>query len=350
MENHIKTKRFPFRVRAVEAALTEAQFRNIFADDQLTEDYFEIIADFINLDCELVNQSRNAGLNHVIQIFTNCRQTNCRKYKIIISKESDSQNMHQVSCWTNKTVSRRHRRRELPLAEVQAEELMENEVSSSANDPSALETDAQRIATREGLLNVIHRTEMGFGQVLNDEENQLDIVIRRLKKQYLENQLGDFQDMELFQIFKRMPKGGLLHSHLKAISTEVLQEDNIRINLWQLGSIRDGPKFKYSLDKPKSQRLNDQEIEWRPVQELEMEEGYLDSFRKMMLVDQNSSNAWTSFQSIFDVIGDFLENFEFFQKFFKRILVAVLEDGIQFLEIRATFSEVIFFEIFSFYY
>lgn len=85
------------------------------------------------------------------------------------------------------------------------------------------------------------------------------------------------EKIQLFQILKRMPKGGLLHSHLKAISTDILQEDDARINLWQLGSI---PKFKYSLDKPKSQRLNDQKIEWRPVQELEMEEGYLDIFRK----------------------------------------------------------------------
>lgn len=57
-------------------------------------------------------------------------------------------------------------------------------------------------------------------------------------------------------------------------------------------------------------------------------------------ISESSKEAWEKFQTIFDVVGDFVDNFEFYQKFLAKLLEAAVEDNVQFLEIRANFTKV----------
>lgn len=83
--------------------------------------------------------------------------------------------------------------------------------------------------------------------------------------------------------------------------------------------------------------------EWEPVLELIAKDPeYVAKLKRVFQVTEtaNASQAWHSFGGIFDILGGFLDNIEAYRAFFEHCLEKILQDGLSFVEVRATFSEV----------
>lgn len=125
---------------------------------------------------------------------------------------------------------------------------------------------------------------------------------------------------------------------LKAISNDFLIRNQFE-NLWQWGDIGARHQYKFSLTPPDAMENQN----WQLVSELAEVPGFLQKYHaqfKMTHDNKDEDEAWELFGLIFDLVGQFLENMECFVGYFKDILKVAVADGLQFLEIRATFSEV----------
>lgn len=158
-----------------------------------------------------------------LQIFAKCEYGKCRKYRFVIENVAGPGNLRHVTCWSNKNNGRRH-------AVGTQSPVSRSPEGTPANAPNISSADRPTEPLKVKLLQGIKEKEVGHHEILNDNEKLVHNKILQLRKIDCENLLGKWQDLEkamLFDYFKRMPKAGHLHCHLKAISTDVLLEKEI---------------------------------------------------------------------------------------------------------------------------
>lgn len=122
-------------------------------------------------------------------------------------------------------------------------------------------------------MSKIKSNEVGAEKSLTELEEVLDEQLIEMKKVtcttfrgHFPAQMSEFmkylENSALFQIFQNMPKGALLHTHIKAITNELILEEENWTNLWVLGTIEDSDcRFQFSVAKPDEK----DEKRWRPV-------------------------------------------------------------------------------------
>lgn len=213
----------------------------------------------------------------------------------------------------------------------------------------------------------------GFGSevILNDQEKLANGIVMKAKaaeyngsiehperfipSRHIFERLEEIKESKLFQIIRKMPKGGILHAHSKAIcSTDFMVSLTYMPDLWQLtdkttGGIR---KFRFSLVQPESKKAKE---EWRLVSAIreEMRPVNYDVFvRSLFTLHDKNVNPNTQFNDINDVWKRFLDIFQLvdgifsyapaFKAYYKIALKEILEDGVQYLELRGPLTKVTF--------
>lgn len=167
--------------------------------------------------------------------------------------------------------------------------------------------------------------------------------------------LDDIKRSKLFQIIQKIPKGGILHVHMKSMcSVDFVVYLTYWPNLWQrtIGSGDAIEEFRFSYERPTTNG-NDNSI-WRLVEEVRNSTGamkYDAQIRSLFtLFDKNVNprlqfnntfDAWKPFTSISAKLGQIIEHAPAFKAYHKQAFKEMLEDGVQYVEIRGSLKKVI---------
>lgn len=241
--------------------------------------------------------------------------------------------------------------------------------SKNVDFPRASVNISQYKQERDNLLN--SEIQLGFGSeiVLNEKEQAVNRIVMKAKEDELKigiqsphlfnpsrhifEVLDAIKDSKLFQIIKKMPKGGILHIHLAAMcSTDFVMSLTYWPHLWQrtLNKSDEIVEFKFSREQPK--RVTSDSV-WRPVKDVRNEVGsaiYDKHVRRLFtLYDKNddprtlfknANEVWQRFYIIFLKISPILLYAPVHRAFFKQALKEMYEDGVQYLEFKTSLIEV----------
>lgn len=207
---------------------------------------------------------------------------------------------------------------------------------------------------------------------LNEKEKLANEIIMKAKEAELEIGLNNpnlfnpgrhifevfdtVKTSKLFQMIKKMPKGGILHAHETALcSADYVVSLTRWPDLWQrTSSNNEIIQFIFSRQMPKNPN-DDNSTTWRRVDDVRAEMGaskYDEHVRKLFtLFDKDIdpriqfkdvNEVWNRFTLIFAKIAPILTYVPVRKAYYKQALRELQEDGVQYLELRGTLSKVLF--------
>lgn len=174
------------------------------------------------------------------------------------------------------------------------------------------------------------------------------------------------EQSKLFKIVKKMPKGALLHCHLEAMVNldwlveEMFREEGIHIEAeapLSTGALRERTNFSFRYQKtPASSDASLWSEAYKPKQLIPVAqaadsfpEGGRDGFkawfrsRVTITVDETlkhhhgPNDIWRKFTSCFGKLATLLYYEPIFRKFLQILFRDLLEDGVQYVDLRAAF-------------
>lgn len=224
------------------------------------------------------------------------------------------------------------------------------------------------LAKRTQFIN--NEFEYGFGSdiQLNENEQRANAIIMAAKEseyangisapdtfhpsRHIFNTFTTIKQSQLFQIIQKMPKGGVLHAHGSALcSADYIVSLTYWPHLWQFSHANgtDIRMFLFSLTQPNTSVRGDGQHVWSRVNEVRHEMGTskFDKYIRTLftLYDANVQNPAIQFNDVNAVWEKFLDLFLLVQKlltyepiwkaYYKQALKEMLDDGVQYLEIRS---------------
>lgn len=154
----------------------------------------------------------------------------------------------------------------------------------------------------------------------------------------------EIEKSPLFQLLRKMPKGGALKTHDSSMcSTQFLIDLTYKKHLW-VCCIEDGSKivqFRFSKDKPRW--MQHEGGNWETMEECRDRRGeenlrkYLISLFSMYPLSNLQSNelAWKHMMSIFSLINGILQYYPIWGEYYYNALKEFNEDGVQYVEVRS---------------
>lgn len=166
--------------------------------------------------------------------------------------------------------------------------------------------------------------------------------------------LATIKQSKLFQIIQKMPKGGVLHAHDTALcSADYVVSLTYWPHLWQLSypNGTDIVNFLFSSNQPNTTAENH---EWRRVDEIRQEMGaekydkyvrtyftlYDESVKDPKIQFGDINEVWNKFKGIFGNVHNLLTYAPIWKAYYKQALQEMLDDGVQYLELRSTLPPV----------
>lgn len=215
--------------------------------------------------------------------------------------------------------------------------------------------------------------EYGFGSdvQLNEKEQRANAIIMAAKEaeyangilapytfnpsRHIFETLATIKQSKLFQIIKKMPKGGVLHAHDTALcSADYLVTLTYWPHLWQFSRPNgtDIQKFLFSLNQPNTG--DDEEHVWRLVSEARQQIGankfdkyvrtlftlYDESVQDPKIQFSDINAVWKRFGGLFQNVNKLLTYAPVWKAYYKQALQEMLDDGIQYLELRSVLPPV----------
>lgn len=229
---------------------------------------------------------------------------------------------------------------------------------------SNFDNTEQYIKARNELIEDDKARSLGYDIVLSDKELKANEIIMAIKTEELDRgfedpdnltaahhyfkRINQISQSKLFKVLKKMPKGGVLHSHDGGLVTSQFFVDvTYYDNLWQCDVEMGAKKFKFSLEKPTTgtcewllvkderNRLGNRTYDAEVIQQFEFytENPYTDY--------PNNNVAWVKFFKILDASGGLISYRPVWEEYFKSALNNYFADGVQYLEIRGAPMNVI---------
>ncbi|XP_017003528.2 adenosine deaminase 2 [Drosophila takahashii] len=240
------------------------------------------------------------------------------------------------------------------------------ECTQNAHSPASVIRSLRKLTPtafkilRQAIARVEDLGTMGQKIRLNDRELEANKVIMAVKKkeivkglldpskftpgQHIFKTLTEVRKSPIFNLIKKMPKGGVLHAHDTALcSTEYLISLTYRENLW-ICTADEGCKaiaFRFSKGKPTQKPL--EKCSWEPMAEFRERRGednvtvYLRRRFSMYPFSKFVSNnqAWAHFMGIFILLDGLLCHAPIWAEYYYNALKEFSEDGVQYLELRS---------------
>jgi adenosine deaminase CECR1 len=154
----------------------------------------------------------------------------------------------------------------------------------------------------------------------------------------------ELQKENLYTIFKKMPKGGLVHVHATAAGDVD----------WMIGSALSMPECYIYWDEENAEYtpgqlafFPDKKIPpgWLPVKELALSDPGLKTKLYALYTlgpeEEDLPDPWIEFEKIFKRVGGFIYYKPVFNNYFKYTFDALAEEGIQFVELRTSIGTIL---------
>lgn len=171
--------------------------------------------------------------------------------------------------------------------------------------------------------------------------------------------LNEIKQSKLFQLIKKMPKGGILHSHDTSLcSANFAVNLTYWPNLWQRTAYNSNriEEFRFSRQQPTVENANEHgqnKSLWRLVEDVRKEMGasaydqYVRQF--FTLFDKNVhprlqykdiNDVWVRFDDILLKMKQIVTYAPVAKVYYKNALKEALDDGVQYMEIRGSLFKV----------
>lgn len=168
---------------------------------------------------------------------------------------------------------------------------------------------------------------------------------------YIADVLDTIDKSNLYQIIRKMPKGGLLHAHAAQMGTiDFIISLTYWPHLWQHNAINNNSEivsFKFSSEQPTNQNRSKVDTEWRLVKDVRTEIGsqqYDEHLRSLLTITVKQKNMhreiytddemWKRFFRSMSLIYPIISYAPAVRATFEHILNELLLDGVQYLELR----------------
>lgn len=171
-----------------------------------------------------------------------------------------------------------------------------------------------------------------------------------LSAQHMFEVLSEVEASKVFKIIRKLPKGGILHSHDTALlSVDKIIKFTYRENLWISGDVFDAlPKLIFSNKKPIEVDPN---MPWKLIQEVRAKHGAVEfdtALRRHFTLFcshpvctyRDIDTVWAKFMSLFAAIEPIILYSEIWMEYFYNALKEILDDGVQYLEFRGLLPHV----------
>lgn len=208
--------------------------------------------------------------------------------------------------------------------------------------------------SRNILYNADSLLTVGYNIPLSDKELKVSAYLTSLQKDFIKTTGKDFPPSNFFyegksmidtnrvyQILRKMPKGGLLHVHPSAggsaewIVKNLTYMDNCYMYTSKEGSVRYGAMRFFNPDSVPSG--------WQSMKLLRDENKITDDTIVAMLTfdetDKGNKKIWMDFESIFRRL-DLLFYEPAFRLFIRSVFDSLIADGSQYMELRAGFGSL----------
>ncbi len=225
-------------------------------------------------------------------------------------------------------------------------------------------TYQQYIASRETVFNAENADNFESDVKLNQKENQANAIIMAAKNVELDDGFKNPQNFapsrhffevleqinksKLFKFIRRMPKGGILHAHDTALcSTDYLVSLTYSEHLWQCNDANNTiVSFKFSRNAPDA--VNG--CKWLRVVDERARIGraeYDAHIRSNFTLFTNDTRkfsdinaVWNEFMGLFIRFEPLVTYAPVFKDYYKQALKEMLQDGVQYLELRVLLPQV----------
>ncbi|MEO6695951.1 MAG: hypothetical protein ABIY50_10630, partial [Ignavibacteria bacterium] len=220
---------------------------------------------------------------------------------------------------------------------------------------SKLKNDRENyFASREILYNADSLLTVGYDIPLSENELKVSDYLSSLQKSFIQSTGKDFPPSNffyegrqmidtnmVFKIFRKMPKGGLLHLHPSAggnaewVISNITYMDNCYMYTSHDGKIRYGAMMFFHPDSVKAG--------WESFKILREVERIIDEELMQLLTfdqsDKGNKRIWLDFESVFRRMG--LTAYEpAFRMFTRALFDSLLADGSQHIELRTSLGGV----------
>lgn len=250
---------------------------------------------------------------------------------------------------------------------------LNNEINKRQPNMSKRPSFEQYIASRESVFNAENSENFESDVKLSLKEEQANAVIMAAKNAELDDGLKNPQNFapsryffevldkinksKLFKIIRNMPKGGILHAHDTALcSTDYLVSLTYRDNLWQCNDNKNAiVSFKFARNTPDPV----DGCKWLKVADERNRVGraeYDAHIRSNFTLNTNSSRnfsdinvVWNEFMGLFIRFEPLVTYAPVFKDYYKQALKEMLQDGVQYLELRVLLPPVMI-RIFFFHF
>lgn len=223
----------------------------------------------------------------------------------------------------------------------------------------------QYIASRETIFNAENDNNFESDVKLNPKELRANAIIMAVKNAELDDGfkhpvnfapsrhffevLDKINKSKLFKIIRKMPKGGILHAHDTALcSTDYLVSLTYREHLWQCNDNNNTiVGFKFSRNVPDA--VND--CIWLKVADERARVGRVEydaNIRSNFTLFTNNphdkfsdiNTVWNEFMGLFIRFEPLVTYAPVFKDYYKQALKEMLQDGVQYLELRVLLPPV----------
>lgn len=158
--------------------------------------------------------------------------------------------------------------------------------------------------------------------------------------------LNAIRKTSLYHLVKTMPKGGILHAHDIALgSASIVVDLTYKRFCWICIHGNGALEFTFSRNEPNRARPCER---WQLMKDYRRNGGMSDEeLSEYFMVNttrhyKDINGVWSNFQSIFDVVSGVITYKDNFGEYIERTLKELLDDGVQYVELRTSLSKVSF--------
>lgn len=160
---------------------------------------------------------------------------------------------------------------------------------------------------------------------------------------------SEIRQSPLYDLIRTMPKGGILHAHDTALgSARIMVDLTYRKFCWICFHMDGSFEFIFSLTQP----VNDFCDEWQLMEDYRRNGGMSDAELSKYFMLKTTRNytdendVWKEFDHIFYIVYRLVGYRPNFEEYIARTLQELLDDGVQYVELRTSLREVSFLFVF----
>lgn len=158
--------------------------------------------------------------------------------------------------------------------------------------------------------------------------------------------LRDIRESSVYQLVKTMPKGGILHSHDTALgSSNILVILTYKRFCWICIHMDGSLEFTFSRNQPNATKTCER---WQLMKDYRSNGGMSDEELSKYFKLNTTRNyrdvneVWAAFEPLFGVANGIIGFTDNFEEYIRRTLRELLDDGVQYVELRSSLRGVSF--------